>query len=147
MSWDDFDSVLARVEGRDESTGKNKPTKANVAARNGMRRLYAERIAKGLNAHGKPLKAAWKRNNRYGWRWSGLSAKIMGENAYRKQLRAWKIAVGASPYGNSYKKKRDLTKKRRYMRSIRAGLLKRGYTTAGKIRQRFPALSSNDFRG
>ena len=67
MSWEDFDAILARVEDRDEATGRNKPLKANVAARNGMKRLYAERIAKGLNAHGKPLVSPEKRNHRYGF--------------------------------------------------------------------------------
>lgn len=68
MSWDSYDALLAEIEGRDPSTGRDKPFQPNIAAKLGMRKLYAERMAKGLNAHGKPLVAPEKRNHRYGFK-------------------------------------------------------------------------------
>lgn len=179
MAWDDFDSVLARVEGRDAVTGREKPLKVNIAARNGMRKLYAERIAKGLNAHGKPLVAPEKRNHRYGFRqtWklgSHLDGfpdrkKPWGKRKYMARYNQWRksplfVPVSNDKFADNYeqfkrlkhcqdsigdtfrlkaaRKEANRLYHKRYSQKRRELFVSLGYTTAGKIRQRFPALSA-----
>ena len=52
MAWDDFDSVLAEIEGRNPISGREYVEKTGYDAAAAMRRLYAKRRAQGLTAKG-----------------------------------------------------------------------------------------------
>ena len=115
-SWEDIDRLRCEVEGLNPDTGRQFAT-PNIAARDGMRKLYAERIAKGLNAHGKPLVAPEKRNHRYGFvrkTWKlGTPLELCnrhvkyGKRKYQKQWRAWRnsplwVKIGDARFDDNY---------------------------------------------
>jgi len=68
--WSEIETLRRQIGGYDEApespqTRPDARQRAREASARGMRRLYAQRRAQGLNAHGKPLKVPNRANYRY----------------------------------------------------------------------------------
>lgn len=103
-SWEDFDSALAQVEGRNIVSGKYDRLDFDDGGRAAwnayMRKRYADNIAKGLTAHGKErkkktfdAKAYYKayyqlhRKPKEGWAWTAeMDDKILNSGKSYKKL-------------------------------------------------------------
>ena len=62
--WDSIEKIRNKIAGYESSDDESlSPAKLcqRIYARNHMRKLYAERKAKGLNAHGKPFSKKYER--------------------------------------------------------------------------------------
>ena len=70
MNWGDIDTIRDAFCGYDPAPARDDVAgRAREASRLGMRKLYERRRKAGLNARGKPLRAAQKTNLRFKLSW------------------------------------------------------------------------------